>query len=62
VIRFTIGWVVDEQVAHQRGAYRPTETGKLGFEFGLRTLIQGVCAASVGGVGQPAGEVGTRQW
>jgi len=51
VIRFTIGWVVDEQVAHQRGAHRPTEKGRLGFEFGLRTLVQGVWAASADGGG-----------
>ena len=42
VIRFTIGWVVDEQVAVSRGAGRPGEMSGHGFEFGVRALVQGV--------------------
>lgn len=42
VIRFTIGWTADEQVAHKRGAERAPELADTGFEFGLRTIVCGV--------------------
>ena len=41
VIRFTIGWAADEQVAHSRGADRPSDLSEHGFDFGLRTIVRG---------------------
>lgn len=41
VIRFTIGWAADEQVAHSRGADRPSDLSENGFNFGLRTIVRG---------------------
>jgi TetR/AcrR family tetracycline transcriptional repressor len=41
VLRFTIGWTVDEQVAHGRGADRNAETSESDFAFGVQTFILG---------------------
>jgi TetR/AcrR family tetracycline transcriptional repressor len=41
VIRFTIGWTADEQVAHSRGTDRAPEHNDSGFEFGLKLIVSG---------------------
>ena len=41
VLRFTIGWTIDEQVAHNRGADRNADTSEADFAFGVQTFILG---------------------
>lgn len=40
-LRFVGGWANDEQVAHARGADRPTELNEQSFRMGLRAIIRG---------------------
>jgi len=42
VIRFTIGWAIDEQTAHARGADRPPEKSTQDFDVGLHILVSGI--------------------
>jgi len=41
LIRFTIGWTADEQVAMTRGTARPQQMNDRAFEFGVRAIILG---------------------
>lgn len=53
-IRFVIGWVADEQVAHSRGADRPSALNEAGFRFGLSMIVHGV-EAKIAELAKPAG-------